>query len=562
MYLFLCCLVIFLEARKWWSRSHLIGAAIASGLAFLTRYNGLILPVGMVGLILLVNPHSLPWQRRLKDTALCLAVFGLVIAPWYAVNQVETGRLLATRNLQNIFVEEFYGGAHEGRMPQSGLDTLPEVILNDPLHFLGTYLGNLPGHMWRDLRFTLNHGTSILFLLGLLRLLIVPPRRKQWSFLIFPLCYFLAMGAVYHQPRFALPLLPAYLAIGFALLWGDGNRHRSRLAQRLDQLGSASVILTKLVNRTRPYPSRIGIIISIITVGLFGWQTIDTAAITRSYYTRRPLFILDAGAALAHLSKGDGEQTIMARKPHIAYYSGLRYQPYPRRLSTVTALLDFAQDHQVRYIFYSGIERNQFPDQLFLQHLDTATNVTKVYADDYCLVYELAPGATPRTAENENYRLTLLQDLAAAEGQADQWRIFRICRKIAEQHLADWDWSSVAHYLERGLQADLTAQTPQDAYDIALMKLDLALAYLNLTRNEAGIALLTANLTEFERHLTRDKLANAHVYLAVLYENTARLDAASVHLRTARDLFRSLGDQQRAHNVEQRLIELNRAESE
>ena len=36
-----------------------------------------------------------------------LLAFLAVIAPWYVANQIQTGRWLATRNLQNIFVETF-----------------------------------------------------------------------------------------------------------------------------------------------------------------------------------------------------------------------------------------------------------------------------------------------------------------------------------------------------------------------------------------------------------------------------------------------------------------------
>ena len=104
-------------------------------------------------------------QRRLA--ALYLATFLLTIAPWYAANYAETGRLLATRNLQNIFVEEFYGGPNADRMPAEGLTSLPQLLAHDPLFFVGLYLKNIPKHMWLDGIDLLRTALSILFVLGL-----------------------------------------------------------------------------------------------------------------------------------------------------------------------------------------------------------------------------------------------------------------------------------------------------------------------------------------------------------------------------------------------------------
>lgn len=395
LFMLLCLVALVLIAHERWSWPCLILAAIASALAFLTRYNGLILPAATLAIWLLVNPGRWSWRRRLLTCAVYLLVFVAAIAPWYGINHAETGRWLATRNLQNIFVEEFYGGDQADGTPAARLTSLSQVIRHDPLHFVWWYLRNIPHHLWFDLRYSLNHATSLLLALGLLRLFFVPPTRRQAVLLTYATSYFLAMCTVYHQPRFSFPILPAYYAIVFALLCGEGGQRRSSLGHAVERLLSTALArlraLRTLIEEKAPRAGSLAL--GLVTAGVFCYQISDIMVIEKYYYYRRPLFILDVGPVLARLAGPASQDIVMARKPHIAYYSGLQFQRYPRQISGATAFLDHAHRHDVRYILYSGIERNHYPQQTFLRNLDSEPQVVRVHQDEYCIIYELAPSS-------------------------------------------------------------------------------------------------------------------------------------------------------------------------
>jgi 4-amino-4-deoxy-L-arabinose transferase-like glycosyltransferase len=355
-----------------------LAAGLLGGLAYLTRYNGLVLPVAAAVMLLAVAPRRRLVRVRLAVLAVYLAGFVAVAAPWYLVNLSQSGRALATHNLQNIFVEEFYPGDAARSLPDGGATSLPRLILHDPLRFLGHYLRNLPVHLWRDLRYTLNWGLSLLFLLGLGRLLLWRrPDRRQLAFLVFPLSYFLAMGLVYHQPRFSFPLLPAYAALAWTALLGSGQAGR-----RGSGLWPA-------------LPLR-GLVVVILAAGIFVWQALDARDVTRWYHARQPVFVLELAPTLHRLA-GSDDAILMARKPHAAFYAGLRYQPYPKEVASPQELLTFARDHGVDLILYSGIEQDQFPRAPWLAALDRLPGVRLVHADEYCRVFALSGGGTGPT---------------------------------------------------------------------------------------------------------------------------------------------------------------------
>jgi 4-amino-4-deoxy-L-arabinose transferase-like glycosyltransferase len=369
LFLLWCYLAWHLLLARRFSWLRLAGSSLLCGLAFLTRYNGLILPVVAIG-VFMINPGG--WTRRRQVTAglVFLVIFLVVISPWYAVNQAETGRLLATRNLQNIFVEQFYGGEHAARMPATGLSTLREIIRHDPLHFGRQYLTNLIDHLKRDGQDLLGEATAILVGLGLLQLLFRRLDRRQATFFVLPVCYFLAMCTVYYLPRFFLPLLPAYYVLGLGFLLGTHSGDGWwRWSDR--------------------YPVvRLGIT-GLVLAGIIGLQLERVVAAERDYYDQRPLFVPAAAEFLQAHHDGSDVPVVMARKPHIAYYAGMRYLPYPQSFAGGSELLTFARRQQVQYIVYSTVERYFYPDRSFLKRLDVVDGVERIYRGRQIAIYEL-----------------------------------------------------------------------------------------------------------------------------------------------------------------------------
>jgi tetratricopeptide (TPR) repeat protein len=570
--LFNLTVVLLVTDRLAWRR--VIGAGICSGLAYLTRYNGLVLPVGVLGWLFLVNPGRWPVRRRLGILAVYLGVFVAVVVPWYLANYIETGRPLATMHLQNIFVEEFYGGDHGDRMPGERLTTLPQIILHDPLHFLQVYLANLPRHFWWDLSHTLNRAFSVLLVIGFLRWLWYPPSRRQWAYFVFPLCYFLGMGLVYHQPRFSFPLLAAYNAIAFAVLSGDGFNQSSRwaaaLTRKLDSWRERSERLRQRLGGKRAV---VGLSFTVVIAGaIFASQIYDIVTVERYYYIRRPTFILTLGPQLAQLAAADQQgarpqgQTktepaiVMARKPHVAFYAGMRFLPYPRQLGSMAQFVSLAVERNVRYIVYSGIERDHYPGQIFLRELDQAAGIQKIYADDYSIVYELTPGMTAGQAAENEVLVHLKQELQQARENNRPWQVFVLCYRIADQYLVDWDWGSAARYLEDGLSAGERVPTLEAKREVARMKTHLALAYYNLGRYRDAVRLLEASLISIEILEDDGILATAHAGLGQNYTKLGQNSLARQHLQRARHHYLVAGDDRNAQLMQRNIRALQESE--
>ena len=228
LFFLLCYLAISLVLAEKLSWYRLVCGAFVSALAFLTRYNGIFLPFSTFLVLLIINPGNRPWKRRISVYLVYLAVFIVTCVPWFAANYFETGSMLATRNMENV-VAEFYSGANAARLPEGGFSSLGTLFLHDPVYFIKHYLTNIPEHLWLDMRHTLGFFTGFLALLGFLRLLFVPPTRRQWAFLMYPLGLFLAGCVVFHLPRFSIPVIPAYFAIGYSAIFGSGVSARSRL---------------------------------------------------------------------------------------------------------------------------------------------------------------------------------------------------------------------------------------------------------------------------------------------------------------------------------------------
>ncbi len=365
-----------------WAPRRLLAAGALGGLAMLTRYNGLILPAAALPVLLLADPGRWPWRRRLLGCVLVAGAFLLTVAPWYAANLAQTGRPLATRHLQNIFVEEFVGaGAGAGAAaPGDAPRTLAGLIARDPAGFARTFLANVPRHLALDWRTLLGPLPGVMAALGLLRLLVARPSRPQTAFLACHLAYFLAMCLVYHQPRFFLPLLPGY----FVLAWGPFLGP-----------GPAAAAPSWRWRLSRPLVAWRG-----------GWAAVVVAAATlavvqvrhvvdaeRYYYAQRPLFVLEAAPALREAAAQAGVRTVLARKPHLPFYAGLRQRGYPARPAGPAELVGYARSVGADAILVGPLERRFFPDLDWLDRLDREAGAPLLRREGRFTLYGVPPAA-------------------------------------------------------------------------------------------------------------------------------------------------------------------------
>lgn len=561
LFFLLTFLAINLLVRRRWAWYYPCAAGFLSGLAFLTRYNGFFILPAAAFMLIIINPGDWTRPRRLLAGVIFLGAFLVPCIPWFWVNHAETGRILSTRNLYNI-VREFYGGAREEEIPPGGFKSIYHLIAHDPGYFVVHFGKNIFQHLILDMRKTLGLFVGALVFLGTLRLFVIPPSREQKSFLIFPLCYYLFMCAIFHMPRLSLPIVPAYLAIGLLVLFGSSGGDHSRLgkwraaASRKKNRSAASSGDTAPTVRSR---ISLRLVISIlIMAGLIVWELTIIRSTERFYRRRTPSYILEAARFLRTNKAPDSTPVIMARKAHLAYYSGMRYQNYPQRWSSFRDFLDYVLNHQVRYIAYSDIERMYFRADEFMLYLHVNEGIDLFYRDDHTLVFSIAEWMNTSRVTSDMNNEDLVRIMNEAEKSEDPERILYACNNIADFHIAGGDWSTGAICYLRGME--LIRILPDNIVNteiLAYFRNYLSPVYLKLERYREGIKLQQKNIDFFTRLGDRNALARSHLLIYRHFEMLEEFDKARSHLQISHDLYLALGNRNAVRSIDQIMTQLD-----
>lgn len=548
LFLFLCLLAISMLLVERWRPRAFIGAGIVSGLAFLTRYNGAYLVMAAAVVALLVDPWG--WSRRRRITALAIyvAVFLLVCAPWFALNWVETGRVLETENLRNV-TEEFYGGARQSDIPEGGFASIGSIVAHDPAYFAGHYLLNIPRHLWYDAERSLGFRMGIPAALGLLLLLLAPPTRRQWAFYSFGIVYFLSMCIVFRLPRFVLPLAPAYAALGLSFLVGPVGARRSRLGRAVGDRFFSWVAL----------PARSGSAVAkrtvaVVIAGTFVLQILGIVESERWFIARVPTYVLPAAGSLrVHAeqhSDNVAQEVVLARKPHIAYYAGMRYERYPLHLEGDRELLTFAVERNVDYIVYSRIERMYYEDSAWLADLAVVDGVSRVLSDESIIIFEVAKRLDLDEAEGARRLTALIAELERLDDSGDTDATVRAFREMSMLYSYNGNPMRAGDCLARAVRAAQADPDRERAGPLVrtLMAdlMSLSRTYFRLGRDSDGAELLENWLTEFEGLLTQSELKVMHTILSMHYTRQNQEADALRHAEEARRASAAVDDRSRS----------------
>lgn len=349
-------------------RATWLAAGAVAGLAWLVRDIGVVVGAWATLVLLVVDPDRQPRRRRLL-AALCVwAGFAAVAAPWLAVTRHQTGSWLASHNLQNI-VDEFYGGSRAAEVPAGGFGSLGALVAHDPVHFAGHFLANLPRHFVADLNEVPGLTYGSLALAGLAVLAWRRPDRRQLAFLLLGAVMFLALGAVFHRPRFALPMVPAW-----ALVTALGLERLPRF-----RAGFALAVVACVVALHVGHIHR-----SIIFYDRQQPRHLATAIAAAPTW---------AAAAIAEkAAEAPGRRPVlMARKGHLAHYARLAYVPYPNQASDQADLVARARARGADFLVVGEIERQMLPDRAALDHLEDLPGVEVAWRDPQTIVYRLLP---------------------------------------------------------------------------------------------------------------------------------------------------------------------------
>ncbi len=542
LFFLLAYLAIYLMVAGSWSSRTLALAGGVSALAVLTRYIGAFLPVATLLAIWLGNPLS--WYPRLKlsRTLAYLGGFCLICAPWFLANLLETGQLLNTLNLQNV-VQEFYGGARATEVPSAGFASLVDVIRHDPIHFLTHYASNLPHRLWLDTEHLVGWGAGLLTMLGLLRFIWIPPDRRQATYLVYPLCYFLLMSLVFYLPRFSLPIAPAYYTIALALLLQPAAPNKHYLFGKVERW-----LLAKP-----------GKVIALIATCLVVFIQIPAIIQGEKYYlAKRPLYILPAAKSLAEQARESQLRVVMARKAHIAHYAGLEYQPYPATITSLQNFFAYAWEHQVDVVAVSDIEREYYPDAIFLPHLESSRGAQKIYEEDQVLLFKLDRSLPVAAAATNEIVIQLSRSLEAAETAGNRPRTFLILRALGAEYKAIQEWEKAADCFMRALQLTGDLPSPPSGEELDVLRINLSLALLRSGRFAAGAEVLGEDLAHLTREGDPTHLAMAYSLLARHLKELGRQEAAERYLEIAREHYRELGRADQVAILEEVLADLRR----
>lgn len=306
-------------------RAHVLAGALAA-IAVLTRSSniGVLVPLMLIA-----------WGRYPRSWRSLCPIGGYIVAslPWWIFLGVTTGNPFYNRNVMNAAFEIFgkdkimldvFMAAH---LP---FESATDLLRVDPGLVAMTWLKNLPGHLafdwvrvlgwpgsvaigfgapkWLGVAFGILSGAPFWcgYLLWLLR---GRSRRALLWLLAFLFAEVLILLPIFYGERFALPVLPIYVLglAGYHLIPGSLRGHRIQLrGATLGAVAASSVLLVAL-----SYAA--------------AWRAAEN--LDSCYQPREILSLarrledrgirLEAGASLA------------ARKPHAAYFLGLRCTAVP-----------------------------------------------------------------------------------------------------------------------------------------------------------------------------------------------------------------------------------------
>ena len=356
----------------------IVGSGLLAGWAFTTRYNGLFLWPGAVLALAVLLERDRPAAQRWTRAGIWSAAFLFAAAPWLAVNAAHTGNPLTNNNYTNVGYAVYGEGNWERFFYGSDrkIHSFVDVVRLDPGRFIRTIATNTVAHSKLDLTELLHFPWGILAAAGALFVVVYRRSRLWGAYLLFGALYFLTLVPVFYGARFSLPMLAFYALLAVApFLW--------------DRIGAwASPI-------ERRFPVRIVIFVLL-------WMPGAISAFAKTQDPQNPE-ALQAGPyetleAADFLKAHAAGETLLARKPHVAFLSGMRFAPIPQ-VDSPAALHAAAMRSGARYLLVSGAELAlRAGVRPFAEPDARVPGFRRVFESGGALVYQVLPDSTASPA--------------------------------------------------------------------------------------------------------------------------------------------------------------------
>ena len=320
-----------------WERktgARLIASGLLAGWAFSTRYNGLFLWPGAVLALVAFAGKDEPKRSRWIRAGLWSGAFLLSALPWLLVNAAHTGNPLTNDNYTNVGFSVYGEGNWERFFyGERKVHSLADVVLLDPGRFAGAMVTNTFDHLKRDLTELLSLPWNLLAVLGLV-VVATERRGRFWgAYLALGFLYFLTLVPVFYGARFSLPMLSFYAALAVApLAWNPLARYAWPIERR--------------------FPIRIFLFLLVWMPGALAASAKLTDRSNPEAIQAGPYELLES---VEYLKAHGGGATLMARKPHVAFLSGMKFAPIPQ-VDTPAALHREARRAGAGYVLISSAE--------------------------------------------------------------------------------------------------------------------------------------------------------------------------------------------------------------
>ncbi len=313
-------------------------AGLFTGMAYLTRYNGIFLIPVALGYLFFQKPVKNFW-KRLQPCAVFLSSFALSILPWSLFLYIKKGSFLYNENYLNMafdFMPRHVAKDHWSLFYGDKYQSFGDVFFAGPGTFLWNVILNVGGHAERIFNDFVPEYLGVFFILGILFLLIglVKPENNRGvraGLLLSYLMYLLLMGLIHFESRYLLYLVPF---VSLAYVYG------------LYQILNKFSLLAEL--------PRLAVLAGVIFATAWGAVSFHSGYI-KTFNTE----VLKFGDFMKFVS--NPTQEIMSRSAVIAYFSRTRWA-YLSLAENPSEMAKFARKYESDFVFYTMVESAMRPE--------------------------------------------------------------------------------------------------------------------------------------------------------------------------------------------------------
>jgi 4-amino-4-deoxy-L-arabinose transferase-like glycosyltransferase len=338
-FLLLCLVAFVIFTGAYFSlRMRVIFAAFFTGVAYLTRYNGVFLLACFAFAILIMNLFEKAWRERAILTGIFLVAFSLTVFPWLMANAQHNGSPLYNTNYLNM-ATLFYPELAGGEVTQDGtrkagemFHSFGEVLRYNPGQAFVRYVSNVADVFWKSWQSSLvSTWVGLLGMLG--ALLTFADRRKKevWLLLLSMLAYFILMGLNHWETRYFF-----FIGVCYAGLSSYFIHRFAELAGQQNILSVNSGVLRWAIT---------AIFFSVIWIASF----LPVRASFTSFMQSHPHEIPAAAKFLQSTNATPQSLKILARKPHLPFMANQDWVFFPP-VKSLDELKSWLEKNPVNYI--------------------------------------------------------------------------------------------------------------------------------------------------------------------------------------------------------------------